>query len=213
MRNFRRAILEILVSHLLVLIVGSAAWAHIPTVRGHLVASTRDAEIIVVGTVRDVTAVGPRSDDVDVTIDHKLRGATPQDKLRFRSPHQLGVGDRCVLFLRHAAGAWESVTPSGTIFPAKPSDDPDYQKVIGSLVSAFALPDAARPNAVRAALLPALTASNDTLRYHAALELAALAEAGHGPNPTEKAQLQSLLSKKDFDPALQPLIQGLLREH
>ena len=97
------------------------------------------------------------------------------------------------------------------MFPCATTDDGTYRSTIEALAHALRTEVTARPDAVRAALLPALTANPAPLRYHAALELRALAQAGHPPNATERLRIEQLLHDPAADPALSPLLNELLR--
>ncbi|MBI3782086.1 MAG: hypothetical protein HY270_01660 [Deltaproteobacteria bacterium] len=195
---------------LAVLLLALPASAHVPMVRGQLVAVTHEAELIAVATVTDIKAIKPGTDELTAKIERRLLGHPSGDEVHFRGPHVLAAGERYVLFLRQRAGVWESVAPSGTIFPAKASDDRDYQAAIERLLAAFKQPDNAQAEGTWAALFPALRAANDTLRYNAALDLIAFIDAGHPPSAAQRQQIEQLLATKDLDPALRPILNAVM---
>jgi hypothetical protein len=177
--------------------------------RGKLVELVQRSAVIVIGTVEQVQPVDTRLSDTVVRVEQAVIGDPPPSALTFRGPTRFAPGGRYVFFLRRTDSGFEGVQESGTIFPATSADDGLYRRTIEALHGALQLEPAARVAAVRAALIPALSASAPPLRYHAALELSALAQDGHGPTDAERRMLSRLLADADTDPALRPLLSSL----
>jgi hypothetical protein len=208
----RIPLLRCSVSILLACVLAAPAFAHLQRLQGHLVELTQRSALIVIASVQRVRGSGTSRAEVTATVLSTLHGDTVNGTLIFGSPSGLAAGDRCVVFLTRQGAAWENAAPSGALFLVKPDDDTVYRKLIAGLDAALARPAAQRPDALRAALISVLSAANDTLRYDAGLELVALASDGHGPDSKEREELQRLSAAKDFDPALRPLVEGLLRQ-
>jgi len=196
---------------LLGLFVAVPATAHLKIVQGRLIDLVQRSDAIVIGTVSDSRAAGPRWADVTVKIDRVLAGRSNTPTAVVRSPTGLAPASRYVLFLRRVGLNWESLAPSGTVFATQAHDDAAYQQAVAALRRALRRPPAARIAALRAALVPALSASAPPLRYHAALELRALTHAGHPLQSRERQRLERILADTRTDPALRPLLAGLLR--
>jgi hypothetical protein len=194
-----------------VIAAGAPAAAHLQVLRGKLVDLVQRSDLIVIGTADSVVPIGTSLVDTTVTVGHVLAGTTTEQRLTFRGPTRFAPGERYVFFLHHTPTGFVGEQDSGTVFPCTPADDVIYQSTVQALTRALRTEVTARPDAVRAALLPALTANPAPLRYHAALELRALAQAGHPPNATERLRIEQLLHDPAADPALSPLLNELLR--
>lgn len=196
---------------LVVALVASAVpvAAHVPVLRGKLVELVQRSTVIVIGTVEQVQPVDTRLTDTVVRLEQGVIGDPPRSALTFRGPTRFAPGGRYVFFLRRTDAGFAGVQEAGTIFPATSADDGLYRRTIEALQHALQLDAALRVAAVRAALIPALSAAAPPLRYHAALELSALAEDGHGPTDAERQTLGLLLADPATDPALRPLLSAL----
>jgi hypothetical protein len=193
----------------LALLVAGPASAHIPSLHGRLIDLIRRSDVIVLGTADKLQPVGARLVDVALTVDAVIVGTAPEGKLIFRGPIGMAPGERYVVFLRRSSSGFESVQPSGTIFPSRREDDADYRRSISSINQALHRDPAQQVDAVRAALIATLSASAPPLRYHAALELAALVEDGHAPTDSERQRLAAVLTSPTLDPALRPMLTAI----
>jgi hypothetical protein len=210
-RGFGRSPLACLVSALALALAG-VAQAHVPVLRGRLVELVRHCDTVVIGTAERVEVHGPRLIDTAVRVKHVLLGSWQPAIVTFRGPTRFAPGQRYVFFLRHGISGFEGIQESGTVFPAAPADDAIYRRTVTAIAHALHTDPSQQTDALRAALIPALSAHALPLRYHAALELAALAEGGHGPTRRERRDLQRVLARPDTDPALRPVLTQLLRE-
>ena len=192
-------------------LAGTPAIAHLPAIRGKLVELVQRSDLIVIGSADRVIPVGTSLVDTTVTIAEVLAGTADEKHLTFRGPTRFAPGERYVFFLHRTPDGFAAQQDSGTVFPCTAADDAIYRSTVQALSHALQSDVAARPDAIRAALLPALTAMSDPLRYSAALELVSLAQSGHPPTLAERARIEQLLHDKATDPALQPLLNALLR--
>jgi hypothetical protein len=186
------------------------AAAHLQPLRGKLLDLVQRSDLIVIGSADRVVPIGASRVDTTVTVAHVLSGSFTEKQLTFRGPTRFAPGERYVFFLRRTPTEFLGAQDAGTVFPCTPADDAIYRSTIQGLSRALRSELATRPDAVRAALLPALTAEPLPLRYHAALELHALAQTGHPPNAAERARIEQLMRDPATDPALQPLLRGML---
>ena len=192
------------------LLWSQAAAAHIPQLSGKLVDCISHSDVIVAGTVDQVTDVTNRIVETTLKVEHVLAGEVAVPSVTFRGGARFAPHERYVVFLRRASGAFEGVQAAGTLFNSRPQDDGEYQQAIDSVRAALRAPPDAQVDRLRAALIPALRAAPQPLRYHAALELAALAH--HGPlNADNRQVLAALVADPGFDPALRPLVTALLQ--
>ena len=191
-------------------LVAASATAHLQPLRGQLIDLIQRSDLVVIASVQSIAPLGTRKADVHVKIQSVILGKPPAASLSVRSFNDFGPDDRVVLLLHRTGKDWESVAPSGVVFACAQPDDSGYRATIQAVNAALHRPPAKRADAVRAALIPALTASAEALRYQAALELVALAHDGHGPTDRERRKLQELIGSARLDPALQPLISNLL---
>jgi hypothetical protein len=204
-----------LLSTLVLLAYGLAASgpaaAHLQVLRGKLLDLVQRSDLIVIGTAERVIPIGTSLVDTTIATAQVLAGTTIEKHLTFRGPTRFAPGERYVFFLQHTPTGLSGMQDAGTVFPCTPADDAVYRSTVQALSRALRSEVATRADTVRAALLPALAAGSPPLRYHAALELNALARAGHAPNAIEQARIEALRHDPATDPALQPLLSGLLR--
>ena len=194
---------------LLVLLLSQPASAHIPVLRGRLIDLIQRSDVVVLGMAEQVRTLGTRHVDTDFRVDTVLAGTLPERTVTFRGPNGIATGDRYVVFLRRTGSSFESIQPSGTIFPSRPQDDDGYRRAVQSISQALRTDGATQVVLVRATLITTLSASAPPLRYHAALELAALVSDGHRPTEIEQQRLATLLASPSFDPALRPLLTSI----
>ena len=186
------------------------ATAHMPLVKGRLVDLTQRSDAIVIGRVSATAPIRDRQVVATVQIDRVLSGdLAHQSRLAFRASSGLASGERQVLFLVRTDSGYASVQQPGTVFPCRPEDDATYLAAVTDVHRALTLRGDAQVTALRAALIPLLSASVAELRYHAALELSALAAGGHGPTPAEQAALARWLEAPGSDPALRPIVRSV----
>lgn len=191
------------------LFLAQAAVAHVPQLRGRLVDLVGQSDLVVVGTVERVQVVGARRHDTTVRVEGALIGEAPQATLTFRARPRVAAGRRFVFFLHRDATGLECVQASGTVFPARREDDAAYRETVTAIQRALRGSEAARPAALRAALIPALSAAAPPLRYYAVLDLTALVH--HGLTESERRSLERLVADPATDPAIRPTIASLLR--
>ena len=193
------------------MLASAPAAAHLPVLRGKLLELVQRSDLIVIGTADRVVPVGTSLVDTTVTIAQVLAGATDGEAAHVSGSDAFRAGGALRVLPASHAERFRRQQDAGTVFPCTPADDAIYRSTIQGLSRALRSDLATRPDAVRAALLPALGAQPAPLRYHAALELRALAQAGHPPNAAERARIEQLLRDPSTDPALQPLLQALVR--
>jgi hypothetical protein len=196
---------------LIVSLLGAAqpAAAHVPQLRGRLIELVGQSDLIVVGTVENVRAVATRQHDTTIRLEGHLLGTTPAATVTVRARPRFAPGKRFVFFLRRAGAGLECVQPSGAVFPSRPEDDAAYRATITAIQQALRARGADRPAALRAALIPALSAAAPPLRYHAVLELGALSH--HGLTGPERRSLERLAADPATDPAIRPVLTSLIR--
>jgi hypothetical protein len=184
------------------------AAAHVPQLRGRLVDLVAASDLVIVGTVEQVTALEARATSTTVRVDATLVGEAPTPTVTFRSQPRFAAGGRFVFFLRRAGAGFECVQPAGTVFRSSVADDDRYRAVVTGIRLARRGSPETQPAALRAALVPALSAAAPALRYHAVLELAALAH--HGLSPSERQSLQRLAADPATDTAIRSIVRGIL---
>jgi len=194
-----------------VLVIGTPAMAHLQILHGKLLDLVQRSDLIVIGTAQRVVPIGTRLVDTTISIARVLTGTVTEKQLTFRGPTRFAPGERYVFFLHHTATGFTGEQDSGTVFPCAPADDALYASTVQGLSRALRSDLATRPDAVRAALLPALAAQAPPLRYHAAFELRTLAQTGHPPNAAERIRIEQVQHDPSGDPALQPLLTEILR--
>ena len=204
--NRHRASIPACYASALVLLTANAAAAHLPMLRGKLVELVRQSDCIVIGTVNRVRAVDARRLDTTMTVEHQLAGTLPESTLTFRGSTRVAMGERYVFFLHRVGLGFDAVQDPGTVFPVIGGDVEGYRRTIEAVARALQGNASNRDEQLRAALIPALSASAGPLRYHAALDLAELTEHGSPPGPDARAALLRVLASPGTDPALRPLL-------
>jgi hypothetical protein len=182
--------------------------AHVPQLRGRLVDLAAQSDLVIIGTVEQVGALDSRTKSTTVRIDATLAGEAPAATVTFRSGPRFATGRRFVFFLRRDGSGYECIHPAGTVFPSAVSDDDGYRAAVTAIRLALRGRPETQPAALRAALVPALSAAQPALRYHAVLELAALAH--HGLSPSERQSLQRIAADPATDPAIRSIVRGIL---
>src|SRR5262249_25858860 len=188
------------------LLSAEVAMAHVPMLRGKLIDLVQRSDVVVIGTVDSVRAVGARQVDTMVRVQRQLVGAPSDSTLTFRGATRFAPRARYVFFLRHGAAGFEGIQDSGTVFPATPEDDTFYEHVVESTRHALSTDFAHRVDALCSAMIPALSASVPELRYHAALELSALAGANRGQCSAERETLRRLLAEPTLESEVRVLL-------
>jgi hypothetical protein len=194
------------------LLLISPAHAHVQAVRGRLVEVVGQSELVIIGTVEQLTPVGKRHADATVRVEAVLAGQTTTNALTFRTPTGLAPHARYAFFLRRVDQGLTSVAPSGAVFPARREDDASYRTAVTAVAAALRAGASTRTTELRSALLGTLSASAPALRYYAALDLAALAHAGPPLAASERATLERLVADPATDADLRPLLTGLLQQ-
>jgi hypothetical protein len=185
------------------------AAAHVPQLRGRLIDLVGQSDLVVVGTVEEVSAPDRRSYRATVRVDDTLIGEPAPPTLTARARLRFAIGQRFVFFLRRDGTAFECVQPSGAIFPSRPTDDAGYREAVTAIRRALAVAPADRNAALRAAVIPALSARAAYLRYQAVLELGALAH--DGMTASERALLERQVADPTTDPTIRSALVTLLR--
>ncbi len=193
----------------LLVVVAQPAAAHVPELRGRVIDLVAQSDLIVVGTVENVRPDAARLNVTTVRVEGQFIGETTDAILTFRARRRFATGRRFLFFLRRAGASLECVQPTGTVFPARPVDDAAYRDTTTAIQRALGAPVADRPAALRAAISSALSAPPPQLRYHAVLELAALAH--QGLTESERQSLARLVADPATDPAIRPIVASILR--
>jgi hypothetical protein len=193
---------------LLVVVVQPAA-AHVPELRGRLIDAVGRSDLVVVGTVEQVRVRAARQNDTTVRVVARLIGETNATTVTFGARPRFATGERFVFFLRRTDAGLECVQAAGTVFRARPEDDAAYRETIPAIQRALQVAEKDRAAALRAAIIPALSAPAPTLRYYAVLDLSALAH--HGLTEPDRRSLERLVADPATDPAIRPIVAGLLR--
>ena len=189
----------------------SSAQAHVQVLRGRLVDVVGQSNLVVIGSVEELTPVGARHADATVRVDAVLAGVADTGRLTFRTPTSLTPGARYVLFLRRDGDRLASVAPSGALFPSGREDDAGYRRAIEAIAAALRADPSVRVTELRAALIGTLSASAPPLRYYAALDLATLDHADHPWTSSQRAALERLIADPGADADLRPLLSALLQ--
>lgn len=185
------------------------AAAHVPELRGRLVDLVGRSDAIAVGTVVSSVPVDQRRNTTTVRLDGVFSGALETGAtVSFESRPRFAAGRRFVFFLGRDGTVLECLQESGTVFPTDAAADAAYRQTILAIAAALRGAAAERDAALRAALIPALSAHAPALRYYAVLDFAALTH--HGLTDEERRQLQRLVDDPSADPAIRPVIAGLL---
>lgn len=191
------------------LLLASAATAHVPAMKGRLVDLVNQSDLVVVGTVESVNAVSgnKRLWDDAVRVDETFIGEAPTKRIMVRSQTRLTADRRFVLFLRRSGDGYECLQPTGAVFPSRAEDDAGYRETVTAIQRGLRVPANDRAQALTGALIPALSAQSQQLRYQAVLEIAALAH--HGLSDPQRRSLEQLAAQPDADPAVKALVKGL----
>jgi hypothetical protein len=192
----------------ILVLAAQAASAHIPQVRGRLIDLVSQSDLIIVGSVENVKPVDAGRNETTARVVGELVGDTDDAAVTFRGRARFAPGQRSVFFLRRAGTSLEVLQPLGAVFASRPQDDAAYRATIVAIQRALPTPADERPAALRAAIIPALSAAAPPLRYQAALELAGLAH--HGLTPSERHALERLAADPATDAAIRPLLASLL---
>ena len=193
----------------LLVCLAQPAAAHVPELRGRVIDLVSQSDLVVVGKVEYVAAIDTRLNDTTVRVEGHFIGETDETVLTFRAQRRFVPGQRFVFFLRRVGTSLECVQPTGTVFPSRPEDDAAYRETVAAIQRALGASVVDRPAALRAAVIPALSAAAPPLRYHAALELAALAH--HGLTESERASLERLVADSACDPTIRSIVTSILR--
>ncbi len=193
------------------LVAASPAAAHIPSLRGHLIELVRGSDLVVAGTVLSEAADGPGRRLTTIRVESVLAGKAEEKQLRFRGRTRFVPQRRYVFFLQRAGDVIECPQGSGTLFPASAEDDAAYRAAVDRIRRALGQPPDLQAEAMRAALIATLTATPQSLRYHAAFDLAAVGSHDGPPTLAQRAALNRLLDDPQLDPALRPFLTALLR--
>jgi hypothetical protein len=194
---------------LLAMLPARVAVAHIPQLRGRLIDLVGRSDLIVIATVENTKRIDTRLNETTARVEARLAGDTQDARLTFRSQPRFATGRRVVVFLRRTGSGFECVQASGTVFPARPEDDASYRDAVEAIRQALRADEAGRAARLRAALIPALSASAPPLRYYALLDLASLTH--HGLTEAERRALEGVLADASTDPAIRPVIASLLK--
>lgn len=184
----------------------SPALAHLNFLQPRLLELILTSDAVLVGRVETVKPLaGERLDSTAKPL-APLAGTTPSP-LRFIGRSRLRPGGRYLLFLRKGT-PFEALTSPGEVFEVDPADD----TVIAGLVkqvrqSATADDQAKRRQRQVAALVPAVAAKSEALRYQAALELDRLVI---GPGTLSQTQRVDLDAAAAADPVIQPILMHIL---
>lgn len=192
----------------LLIAVAQPGHAHVPQLRGRLADLVGQSDLVIVGTVEQASTVAGKTKRTTARVDEVLIGAPPGPSLTFEGPARFPAG-RFVFFLRRDGAGFDCVQPSGTPFPASAPDDALYRQTITGVKDALRGPEDVRVAALRAALIPALSASAPALRTHAALELANLAH--HPVTQSERESLERIAADPTTDPGIRSVAETLLR--
>jgi hypothetical protein len=191
------------------ILAAQAAVAHVPQLRGRVVDLVGRSDLIVIATVEESKRVDGRLNVTTVRVEAPLVGEPKDARLTFRSQPRFATGRRFVFFLHRAATELECLQASGTVFPARREDDASYRDTVTAIRQALRADAAGREAALRAALIPALSATAPPLRYYAVLDLAAVAH--HGLTESERRSLERLIADSSTDPTIRPVIAALLQ--
>lgn len=184
------------------------AAAHLPQVRGRLIDLATQGDVIVFATVEQSQRAAPRRNETRIRVARALVGAAAEETLAFIGGPRFAPGQRYLFFLRREGGDLTCLQPTGTVFAARPEDDRAYADAIAAIRAARGADENVRAVALRTAMITALGAPPAALRFHAVLELAALAHDGFPDR--ERRALQRIVADPNTDPALRPVLTAML---
>jgi opacity protein-like surface antigen len=163
---------------ILATLCATVAAAHVPPVAGKLVDCIQQSDLIVAGVIERIANVDALTVETTVHVERTFVGIAPDTRVTFRGGARFAAHERYVVFLRRGETAVIGVQAAGTLFPSRAADDAQYRDVITAVRTALTAEGDTRVERLRSALIPALRAQPEPLRYHAALELGALAHHG-----------------------------------
>ncbi|MGH7786635.1 MAG: hypothetical protein ACRERC_07195 [Candidatus Binatia bacterium] len=195
---------------LLGLLLGSVApaTAHLPQMRGRLIDLVSQSDVIVIATVERTRAAALRQHDTTVRVEEHIAGLSTPAEITFRSARRFAPGKRYTFFLRREATGLVCAQPSGTVFAARPEDDASYRQTVAAIQRALRTGAAEHTAALRAAIIPALSSPAPALRFHAVLELGALAH--HGLADADRQALERVAADPRTDATIRPIVSDLL---
>ncbi len=193
-------------------LLGCLAWfllpavaaAHLEFASGRLLDLAQRADAVIQARVNRGAAEvdGRRVLEIDA-----VRGATHAPQ-RLAAPGRMALVDgRTYVFFIDAARPQANVLqPEGTVIESTGAGDTTLAS-IERLRAALRVGDAAVPGA----LIDTLQASNESLRWHAALALLDWSHPGHALSEAEQSRLAGVLAAPTFDPGLRRLLEPLTR--
>jgi hypothetical protein len=193
------------------LLWGGGATAHVPPLAGKLVDCVARSDLVVAGTVERIVDVKTRMVETTVRIERIISGEVRAERVTFHGSARFAPRERYVVFLRRRGGGFEGVQGAGTLFTSRPEEDAVYERTVVAIAQALRAAPPVHADQLRLALIPALRKSPPPLRYHAALELGALAHHGALSAESRRA-LEDTAGDAGLDPALKGLVATLLRE-
>jgi len=193
---------------LALLLLAAPAAAHLPQLRGRLIDLATQSDAIVLATVERSVSAAPQRNETTVRVERWLAGAATDEHVTFTAGPRFAAGQRYVFFLRRDPAGFTCLQPSGTVFASRPQDDRAYSEAIASIRAAGFADGELRAVLLRHAMIAALAAPAPALRFHAVLELAALAQ--HGVSDSERRAIERLLGDPATDPTIRPALTSLL---
>jgi len=187
--------------------LATPAAAHVPQLRGRLIDLATQSDVIVFATVEQSSRTR-EGNATTIRVDRWLAGAASDQTVVFIGGPRVAPGERYVFFLRREPGRLTCLQPTGTVFASRPQDDRAYTDAIAAIRAAVASSEDVRAVALRTAMIGALTAPAPVLRFHAVLELAALAHDGFPER--ERRALERIAADPSTDPAIRPALTSLL---
>lgn len=186
------------------LLFPAAAAAHLEFASGRLLGLAQRADAVILARVsrREPAADGRRVVAIDA-----VRGATHVPS-RLTAPGRMALvdGQTYVFFIDAERPQANVLQPEGTVIDATGDEDATLAS-IERLRAALRIGDAAVPGA----LIDTLQASNESLRWHAALALLDWSHPGHALSEAERTRLAGVLAAPSFDPGLRGLLDPLTR--
>jgi len=204
----------------LLAVLSPAAPGHMRAQVGSLVDLVQRSERILVGRPQPTGRAESGDSKYTVRVDVTLLGEASSESFEIVSRASFEPGVRQVFFLARtsptlAGGGgtpapqprWHSLQKPGSVYPAATPDDGAYRAVVQAARAAADQPDDKAIAALRAALIPALQAKAESLRYHATLDLLATIHREHPLTPEERERLATVVHAPAFDAQLRPLLE------
>ena len=166
------------------------------------------SDVIVIATVEQSKSLGSAPPNTRVRVERWLAGAATEPTLAFSGGPRVAPGARYVFFLGRDGATLACLQPNGTVFPVHAGDDRAYADAIAAIRAARGADETVRAIALRNAMIAALSAPAPALRFHAVLELAALAHDGFPER--ERRALERILADPTTDPSLRPVLATIL---